>query len=92
MQFIDAQKCFKPPSSFSTDRSNAVSLLQFFYVRALMVSYVWRLFCHSLFLVSPSSCASGRLCVVIVAFPGPWYHPLRKHAYSNILKILSPKN
>ena len=46
----------------STDRSKAVSLLQFFFVRASVVSYM-ALFC-----------------------------PLRKHAYSDIRKILQPKN
>ena len=31
---------------------------------------VWRLFCHYLFLISPDFDASGRLCFLIVAFPG----------------------
>ena len=32
--------------------------------------YMWRLFCHRLLLISAPSDASGRLCFVIVAFPG----------------------
>ena len=31
---------------------------------------MWRLFCHYLFLISPSFGASGRLCFVIVTFSG----------------------
>ena len=31
---------------------------------------MWRLFCHYLFLISPSFGASGGLCFIIVAFPG----------------------
>ena len=31
---------------------------------------MWYLFCYSLFIISPSFGASGRLCLLIVAFPG----------------------
>ena len=31
---------------------------------------VWRLFCHSLFLISLSFSPSGKMCIAIVAFPG----------------------
>ena len=32
--------------------------------------HMWRLFCHYLFLISPSFGVSGRLCFVTVVFPG----------------------
>ena len=47
-----------PTSSFSTDRSKAVPLLQFFYIRALLISYV--VFAFPLF--APSlNCQGGRV-------------------------------
>ena len=42
------------------------------FVRTLVVSYV-DLFCHCLFFVSHSFGASGRLCFVILVFPGYLY-------------------
>ena len=59
------------PSKVSTDHSKAVPLLHFFFVCELVVSYIyiWRLFCHYLFLlVSPSFGALGMLCFVIIGF------------------------
>ena len=52
-----------------SDHSNVDTLLQFFLVYVSVVSYVvfpWSL----LFLIYPCFGASGRLCFVIVAFPG----------------------
>ena len=50
--------------------------------------------CHGLFVLSLS--VIDRLFSVIMAFPGHLQYyfsfSLRKHAFSNILKILSPKN
>ena len=43
---------------------------------------MWRLFCHYLFLISLSFDASGRLCFVIVAFPG---YP---HIYFSIMSYV----
>ena len=57
-----------PPSSFSTDRSMAVPLLQCFVLSVSIVSYVAFL---SFFIVfSHSLRASWRHCYVIVAFSG----------------------
>ena len=56
--------------SFPNDRSNTVPLLQFFFLCASVVSYMWRLFRPYLFLISASFVASGGLYFVIVAFPG----------------------
>ena len=59
---------------------------------------MWRLFSLFLFLTSHSFGATGRICSAIMAFPGYLHlyfskrNPLRKHAYSNVLKILPPKN
>ena len=64
----------KPSGSFSTDRSKAVPLLHFFsflFVRRWF--HIWRLFCHYLFLISPSFGASGRLSFVGLSFPGYLY-------------------
>ena len=41
------------PNNFYSDHSNAVLLLQFFFVRASVMSY-WRLFCHCFFFISPT--------------------------------------
>ena len=69
--------------NFPTDRYMAVLLFQFFFVRAWF--HLWRLFCHFLFLVSPSLGALERLFfVVALIFTGAKPRPLRKHAYSNI--------
>ena len=46
-----------------------VSLLQFFYVSAFVLSYV-EFVLYYLFLISPSFGASGGLCFLIVTFPG----------------------
>ena len=56
--------------------------------------HIWRLCCPYLFLIFSYFGASGGLCFVIVAFPGYFFLnlSLRKHAYSNILRILPPKN
>ena len=54
-----------PPPSFSTDHFKAVLLLQFFLRQWF---HLWHLFCHYLFLISPSAGATGRLGFVIVAF------------------------
>ena len=57
--------CF---SNFTTDRSKAVLLLQFFFVCASVVSYV--AFVMTLFVPHLSFfVASAELCFVIVAFP-----------------------
>ena len=56
----------------------------------------WCLFCHYCFLISPSFVSFGRLCFVIVntktcLFKYTENFTLRKHTYSNTLKILPPK-
>ena len=38
--------------------------------------YMWHLFCHHMFLISPSFGASSKLCFVIVAFSGYFTHIL----------------
>ena len=43
------------------------------WVSSLIYSYIWRLFCHCLMLISPSFGALKRPCFVIVAFPGYTY-------------------
>ena len=45
---------------------------------------MWHLFCHYLFLISPSFGALGRLCFVIVAFPDIFYYIGIKHGFSCI--------
>ena len=57
------------PSSFPTDRSNAVPLLQVFFVCASVISYVGIVVSLFVPLISPSLCALGGLCFVIVAYP-----------------------
>ena len=63
------QHWLKPHSSFPTDPFERC----FFCSSSLFVR-LWfharRLFCHYLFLISPSFSSSGRLCFWIVAFPG----------------------
>ena len=49
--------------------------------------HMWRLFCHYLFLISPSFGVSGGLCFVIVAFPGY----LHLYFSSLLYCLLSPK-
>ena len=72
-------------SSFSADRGKAVPL-SFFMCWWIQM---WRLrfHCSSAFLLFG---ILGRLRVMIVTFP-VYFYSLRKHAYSNILKILSQK-
>ena len=55
------------PLSSSTDLSKVVPLLQFFVHQWFRMLH---LFCHYLFLISFSFAALGRLCFVIVAYPG----------------------
>ena len=51
------------------------------------------MFCHYLFLVSPSFWCLGKAVPRDCGISWVFLHiPLRKHAYSNILKILQPKN
>ena len=59
---------FKSPTSFPTDHSKEVPLLQFF-VCVSAVSHV-TFVCHYLFLISPSFGRGGRLCFVSIALPG----------------------
>ena len=61
---IFEQACFPNAVFFSTDRSKAVPLLQFFVCAS--VKFVR----HYLFFISPSFGASGRLFFLIVTFPG----------------------
>ena len=73
------------PSSCSTDDSNAVLLLQLFIVRALVVSYV--AFGLSLFIPHHAFfCAIGRLCFMILAFPGYLHLHLACHVWYFITK------
>ena len=82
------------PSSSSSDRSKALHLLHFFFVRTLGIvnmRYLWfsqrscdvvETSCARWVVPHFSSVAPGRLCFVTV---------IRNHAYSNILKILPRK-
>ena len=54
---------------FQTERRKAVPQLQFFFVCA-SVAYMWRLFCHYLFHISPSFGAVRRLHHFVFVFPG----------------------
>ena len=56
-------------SSFPTDRSKTVPLLQFFFFRESVVSYM-ALFCLYLFFVSPSFGTSGGLFLWPSTLPG----------------------
>ena len=62
-----AHNCFKPLVFFSSDRPKAAHLLRLFFVWQSVV-YMWSLFCHYLFLISPSFGASWGLNFVIKAF------------------------
>ena len=59
--------------------------------------HMWRLFCHCLFLISPSVGASGGLCFVIVEFLIPsliffhFYYTQNKNMQSNIYQYHSKK-
>ena len=53
----------------------------FLYVRRWF--RVWRLFCHYLFLISLSFDLSGKLCIMIVAFPGFMLFVLRSYGPVN---------
>ena len=70
MTFLCKLNWFKAQSSFSPDRSKTGPSLQFFFVRASVVSYVTFVF-HYLFLISPTFGTSGSLYFVTAAFP--WY-------------------
>ena len=92
-------------SSFSTDRSKAIPLLQFSFVCVSMVSYVAFCVVHICSSLSFFWCL-GRSVLCDENFLGisliffflnmadtlPSVSTLRKHAYSNTLKILPPKN
>ena len=79
-QGIVDSSCFCWP--FKSGSSVAVLLYLYVdYCSYAIVSF------HYVYLTASSFCTSGRLCFLIVTFP----KSLRKHAYSNILKILPPK-
>ena len=63
--------------SLSTDRSEIVPLLLFSFDCVSGVFHVRCLFFNHLFLMSPTFGVSGRLCFVVVAFPGYLYLYLR---------------
>ena len=72
---------FGPPTprTFPAYRSKVVTLLQFFIV-CVPVFQMWNSSCYYLFSVSPAFGASGRLCFVIVAFPG-YFHLYKYLSY-----------
>ena len=75
-------------SSFPTDRSKAVQLLQYFFVHLWF--HMWRLFYHVLLLISPYVGTSEELCVVIMAFPG--YINLYLHKFCSLQKKIREKS
>ena len=52
--------------------------------------HMWRLFCHCLFLISPSFGASGRPCVVVVVISGYLPYMFETRKASSCLKKLLP--
>ena len=50
--------------------------------------HIWRLFCHYLFLISPSFGALGRLFIMTVAFPGYLYLSFYRFLYQLSVNFL----
>ena len=57
------------PICFPVDRFKAIPLVYFFFVRAPVVSYVRRSFCHCLFAFSSSSILREGCAAWFLAFP-----------------------
>ena len=78
---------------FNTDRSQAIFLLEFFFVCASVVSYV--AFIVFMFLFSPSLGALGRQSLVIVSFHVYLYHFAylfdRKTTYTVVMSAARPE-
>ena len=79
-----ARFCKRKVSTFPTDRSTALPLLQLF-VCGLQFR-MWRLRCPYVFLTFPFFDASGGLCFVIVTFPG------YLHLYLHLKCVLKTKD
>ena len=83
-EFFASKTGSKPspsPRSFSTDRFKVVPILECF-LSLCQRFYMCRLVCYCLFLICPSFGTSGRLCFVIVAFPG--YRHIRFSTYFSV--------